>query len=107
VDLGVLLRYGTAADRTVQFGVLAGPHVEWVKSRTTTLFPPTGLNPNGLETVLEKQYVNTVLDVGVDAGARIDDRWTLLAYAVAAIQPPPNESGTTQVRAGVLVKRSF
>ena len=106
-DLAVLLRYGTSADRSVQFGVLAGPHVEFVKTRTTTLFPPTGLNPNGVETVSEKHHVNRMFDVGVDAGARLDDTWALLAYAVAAVDPRSNETGKTQLRAGVLVKRSF
>ena len=106
-DLALLLRFGTSEERSVQFGVFAGPHVEFVKSRTTTLFPPTGLHPNGVETVLEKNHWVSVLDVGIDAGARIDDKWTLLAYAVAGVRPAPNEDGTVPLRAGVMAKRRF
>lgn len=106
-DAALLLRFGTPEDRSFQFGAFAGPHVEFVKSRTTTLFPPTGLNPNGVETVLEKNHWVSLLDVGVDIGARIDDDWTLLAYAVAGIHPSPNEEGSVPLRAGVMAKRRF
>ncbi|HEX6322995.1 MAG TPA: hypothetical protein VFZ36_04665 [Vicinamibacterales bacterium] len=105
-DAALLVRFGTPHDRTFQLGALAGPHVEWVRTETRTLFPRYGVDPaNFTETRVETHHVRTVFDVGLDAGVRLDERWTLVAYGLVGLQPQENRRA--QPRGGVLAKWSF
>jgi hypothetical protein len=105
-DAALLLRYGTPAARTFQIGALAGPHVEWVRTETRTLFPRHGVDPSNFEeTHAETNRILTVFDVGLDAGVRVDERWTLVAYGLIGLSL--QEDRRAQPRGGLLAKWSF
>ena len=106
VDAALLARFGTPAARTFQIGALAGPHIEWVRTETRTLFPRHGVDPaNFEETHAETHRILTLVDVGLDAGVRVDERWTLVAYGLAGLTL--QEDRRVQPRGGVLAKWSF
>lgn len=105
-DAALLARFGTSAARTFQIGALAGPHIEWVRTETRTLFPRHGIDPaNFEETHAETNRVLTVFDAGLDAGVRVDERWTLVAYTLVGV--PLQEDRRLQPRGGLLAKWSF
>ena len=105
-DAALLLRFGTPAARTFQIGALAGPHIEWVKTETRTLFPRHGVDPTNFdETHTETHRIRTVFDAGLDAGVRLDERWTLVAYGLVGL--PLQDDHRVQPRGGVLAKWSF
>ena len=105
-DAAVLLRFGTAPASRFQIGALAGPHIEWVRTETRTLFPRHGVDPaNFEETHAETNRILTVFDAGVDAGVRVDERWTLVAYGLIGL--PLQEDRRAQPRGGLLAKWSF
>ena len=107
-DAALLVRFGTPASRRFQVGALAGPHVELVRTQTRTLFPRHDVDPaNFEETSVEKHHMRAVFEVGLDAGVRVDDRWTLVAYALAGLSSPADDNDRRQVRGGVLAKWSF
>jgi hypothetical protein len=107
LDAAALLRFGTPADQTFQAGLLAGPHVELVKRTSRTIMPIVNSNPFRVEeTMHEEHHWWTTLDIGFDAGVRLDERWTLSGYGIAALQPS-GDSRRTEFRAGVITQYRF
>ena len=102
------MRAGTPASRRLQAGVLAGLDLQLVDLQTETWILPTyrdGLEP--FEQVSEARSLRTLLAVGVDAGVRIDDRWTIAAFGIAGLPPAFDDRHRPQLRAGVIAKRDF
>lgn len=106
VDASVLVRAGTPGAARVQVGALAGVDMHLVRVRHEQWVRPDIRDWYRFEErVTETQQVRGVFDIGGDAGIRIDDRWTVLAYGLAGL--PANRDARTQLRFGVLVKRDF
>lgn len=107
-DAAVFVRYGRPASGRAQAGALVGLDFHAVRINTHTVIPQSITDPlDVFESRTSALRTRCVLDIGMDAGARIDDRWTVLAYGLAGLQSPFEEHRRPQLRAGVIVKRDF
>lgn len=108
LDASLLLRAGTPASRSVQAGALAGVDLQLVDLETETwILPSHSHDPEPFQQVSENRSLRTRLAVGADAGLRLDDRWTLVAYGIAGFPPVLDDNERPQLRFGVIVKRDF
>lgn len=107
-DASILVRYGTPASRRVQAGALAGLDVHALRITAHTIIPRSITDPlDVFEHHTATHRIRGVFDIGMDAGARVDERWTVLAYGIAGLQHPYEEHRRPQLRGGILVKRDF
>lgn len=107
-DITVLVRRAWPLRRRYEIGLLGGLDLQVVRYRSRTTIPTSLTDPNEIEVFeFENRRTLGVFDVGVDAGARVSDRWQVLVYGIAGLQPLLDENRTAQLRAGVLLKRDF
>lgn len=107
-DAAALLRFGSAPDKLVQVGVLAGVNFQAVDLVERTWIPQSLIDPSdAVETVRESFVIETLFDVGGDITVRVDERWALTAFGAAGLQPPGSEDERTQLRAGVFAQYRF
>lgn len=105
-EAAFLVRYGTPSSRGVQVGALAGLDIHAVNITAHTIIPRSITDPlDVFESRSENLRFRGVFDIGMDAGVRVDDRWTVLAYGIAGLQL--TEHRRPQLRAGVIVKRDL
>ena len=108
LDAALLLRAGTPMSRRVQAGALAGLNLQLVDLETETwILPSHSGDREPFQQVSGNRSLRTRLDLGLDAGVRLDDRWTLTAYGLAGFPPVLDDNERTQLRFGVIAKRDF
>lgn len=108
LDAALLLRAGTPMSRRVQAGALAGLNLQLVDLETETwILPSHSGDREPFQQISEHRSLRTRLDIGLDAGVRLDERWTLTAYGLAGFPPVLDDNERPQLRFGVIAKRDF
>lgn len=108
INAAVLLRRYWVLRERFELAGLAGLDMDRVDYRAHTTIPLSLSDPSDVE-IHERDttFTRVVFDVGLEAGVRIDDRWTALLYTIAGLQSPFEESRDMQARNGVILKYRF
>lgn len=106
-DAAVLFRRAWRRGRT-ETALLFGPDFSVVRYRSVTSIPRSLTDPSDADVFRhENTRVVMVLDLGLDIGWRVSERWSVFAFGIAGLQPPLEEHRTWQPRAGVLIRRAM
>ena len=106
VDYALLARRVWPHGDRFEIGLLTGLDFQVVRYRWRTTIPTSLTDPNQVdEFVSDNRRTRGALDVGLDGGLRVSDRWHILVFGMAGL--PMQEHQETQFRAGAILKRTL
>ncbi|MEX2272359.1 MAG: hypothetical protein WD690_12850 [Vicinamibacterales bacterium] len=105
-DIAILLRYAWPVRERFEVAFLSGLDLSVMKFRHHTTIPASLTDPSDVH-VFEGGNRRTlgVFDFGLEGGARVGERWTLLVYGLGGLPSPFEEHRPPQLRTGVILKR--
>lgn len=105
-DIALLVRRAWSVRERFEIGLLTGLDLQVVRYRWHITIPLSLTDPDDVHVSMhDNRRTLGAFDIGLDAGARVDDRWTLVVYGLVGL--PLQENRRAQPRGGVLAKWRF